>query len=198
MNEKFRNIPSNIPTLTVDFKKGDNIYSLNDHGKFVYILVSGKAICQIDNIDGTYLPICIYEPYNLFGEVEMFYDNQRPTHIEAITNCITYKIDKKAFLDWLKQDFDLSLLVFGQLSEKLITQSIQTVDFTSLLLKDRVLKVIQDYYYNGCIDKLTKDKLCCGAAAPLRSVNRVLNILQKEHKIVYKQKKFNLLKHEEK
>lgn len=199
MDSKLLNIPQNITAFKTTFKKGEIIYSLDDQGKYVHILTSGKAICQIDHVDGSFIPLCIYEAYSLFGEVEIFCDNRQLAHIESLSNCITYKIDKVSFLNWLKQDFDLSVFIFKQLSEKLVGQSKQTSDFVSLSLKDRVLKIIGSYEQNGYIDKLTKEKLCCCSAAPLRSVNRVIHTLIEEGKITYKNKQFCLiLEHTEK
>lgn len=183
-----RNIPEDIVSHRMSFKKGEMIYTLADKGNFIYILVSGKAICQIDKVDGSFLPICTYEPYSLFGEIEIFVFSEQTAYIEAFSNCETYKIDKQNFLKWLKQDFNFALYIMQQLSEKLINYSQNVVDFMTLPVKERVLKVILNYYENYHLEQMTKEKLCYSVSAPLRSVNRALKALADEHIIELKGK----------
>ena len=177
----------------MSFKKGEMIYSLADKGSFVSILVSGKAICQMDKVDGSFLPICTYEPYSLFGELEIFAYSELTAYIEAVSSCSTVRIDKQNFLKWLKMDFDFSLYVMQQLSQKLLSHSQNTVDFMTLPVKERVLKVILNYHENNRLEQFTKEKLCYRVSTPMRSVNRAIKALVEEHIIEYRGKRLLLL-----
>jgi len=189
-SEILKNIPKNIAGARTSFKRGEMVYTLSDRGAFVHILISGKTICQMDKVDGSFMPICVYEPYSLFGEVEIFSPDAESAYIEALTDCVTVRIDRLNFLKWLKQDFDFSVFIMKQLSDKLLGQSKRTAEFVMLSVKDRVLAVMENYHRNDCLDQLTKEKLCCGVSAPLRSVNRALRLLTEEGRIAYRQKRF--------
>ena len=193
LEDLLKNIPKDISTTEVHFNKGEVVYTLNDKGKFVHILVSGKTICQMDKADGNFIPLCIYEPYSMFGEAEIFSFCEQTAYIEALSNCITVKIDNLNFLKWIKQDFELSIFIMKQLSEKLLGFSQRTADFITMPLKDRVLEVIVRYHQNGCLEQLTKAKLCYSVSAPLRSVNRAIKSLIDENMIDYQAKRFYCL-----
>ena len=188
-----QHIPDNIITDRMTYGRGEVIYSLATAGSYVYILASGRAICQMDSADGGFMPICVYEAYCLFGEIEIFTDWDQSACIEAITDCTAIRIDRSNFMKWIAQDPDFSVFLMTEMSRKLLNQTQKTRDLITLSVKERVLAVVESYDRDRCLDLMTKQKLSCAVSAPIRSVNRAIASLVNEGVLSYKDRQFQLL-----
>ena len=65
--------------------------------KFVHIIKSGIAKCNLSNENGTDFIQEFFGAGEIFGEIEMFNNDESFCSVEAITNLVLYKISMKNF-----------------------------------------------------------------------------------------------------
>ena len=120
----------------------------------------------------------------LLGDVEIFTDSSVICYLEGMDDGEIYVIKREHFLQWMEQDFNVSLYIVRQLAQKLINTGMKMQSAVSYPLKYQVLLYIWKYisqYKTNCIPKLL---IVEELGSNIRSINRILKQLAEEGMIV--------------
>lgn len=85
------------------YKKDDLIFSEGDAADYIYFIESGRVSIFIQKFTSRE-EISILGPGEYFGEMAVFYKDKRSASVVAITDTTLLGVDKRAFLDLLKND----------------------------------------------------------------------------------------------
>ena len=166
------------------FQKGEVILNVEDRIDEVFILKSGRLKTYSLSENGNKHLIKIYENGELLGDVEIFTDSSVICYLEGMDDGEIYVIKREHFLQWMEQDFNVSLYIVRQLAQKLINTGMKMQSAVSYPLKYQVLLYIFKYisqYKNNCIPKLL---IVEELGSNIRSINRILKQLGEEGVIV--------------
>ena len=166
------------------FKKGEVILNVEDRIDEVFILKSGRLKTYSLSENGNKHLIKIYENGELLGDVEIFTDSSVICYLEGMDDGEIYVIKREHFLQWMEQDFNVSLYIVRQLAQKLINTGMKMQSAVSYPLKYQVLLYIFKYisqYKTNCIPKLL---IVEELGSNIRSINRILKQLAEEGMIV--------------
>ncbi|MEE1237092.1 MAG: Crp/Fnr family transcriptional regulator [Turicibacter sp.] len=166
------------------FQKGEVILNVEDRIDEVFILKNGRLKTYSLSENGNKHLIKIYENGELLGDVEIFTDSSVICYLEGMDDGEIYVIKREHFLQWMEQDFNVSLYIVRQLAQKLINTGIKMQSAVSYPLKYQVLLYIFKYisqYKNNCIPKLL---IVEELGSNIRSINRILKQLAEEGMIV--------------
>lgn len=166
------------------FQKGEVILNVEDRIDEVFILKNGRLKTYSLSENGNKHLIKIYENGELLGDVEIFTDSSVICYLEGMDDGEIYVIKREHFLQWMEQDFNVSLYIVRQLAQKLINTGMKMQSAVSYPLKYQVLLYIFKYisqYKNNCIPKLL---IVEELGSNIRSINRILKQLAEEGMIV--------------
>lgn len=166
------------------FQKGEVILNVEDRIDEVFILKSGRLKTYSLSENGNKHLIKIYENGELLGDVEIFTDSSVICYLEGMDDGEIYVIKREHFLQWMEQDFNVSLYIVRQLAQKLINTGMKMQSAVSYPLKYQVLLYIFKYisqYKTNCIPKLL---IVEELGSNIRSINRILKQLAEEGMIV--------------
>ena len=166
------------------FKQGEVILNVEDRIDEVFILKSGRLKTYSLSENGNKHLIKIYENGELLGDVEIFTDSSVICYLEGMDDGEIYVIKREHFLQWMEQDFNVSLYIVRQLAQKLINTGMKMQSAVSYPLKYQVLLYIFKYisqYKNNCIPKLL---IVEELGSNIRSINRILKQLAEEGVII--------------
>lgn len=166
------------------FQKGEVILNVEDRIDEVFILKNGRLKTYSLSENGNKHLIKIYENGELLGDVEIFTDSSVICYLEGMDDGEIYVIKREHFLQWMEQDFNVSLYIVRQLAQKLINTGMKMQSAVSYPLKYQVLLYIFKYisqYKTNCIPKLL---IVEELGSNIRSINRILKQLAEEGIIV--------------
>ena len=166
------------------FQKGEVILNVEDRIDEVFILKNGRLKTYSLSENGTKHLIKIYEMGELLGDVEVFTDSSVICYLEGMDEGEIYVIKREHFLQWMEQDFNVSLYIVRQLAQKLINTGMKMQSAVSYPLKYQVLLYIFKYisqYKTNCIPKLL---IVEELGSNIRSINRILRQLAEEGVII--------------
>lgn len=166
------------------FQKGEVILNVEDRIDEVFILKNGRLKTYSLSENGNKHLIKIYENGELLGDVEIFTDSSVICYLEGMDEGEIYVIKREHFLQWMEQDFNVSLYIVRQLAQKLINTGMKMQSAVSYPLKYQVLLYIFKYisqYKTNCIPKLL---IVEELGSNIRSINRILKQLAEEGMIV--------------
>lgn len=138
------------------------------------------------------ITLSLYEAHGIFGEMELFNDRIKTATVVAKTECTTIIVSNEILIYWMQLDFDLSLYVLKQLTEKLDASTTSLMKLSLLNIKDRIICSIYSHFKMSDLDTLTKDRLSSEVCAPVRSINRSLTVCISEGLIAYNNKTITL------
>ena len=166
------------------FQKGEVILNVEDRIDEVFILKNGRLKTYSLSENGNKHLIKIYENGELLGDVEIFTDSSVICYLEGMDDGEIYVIKREHFLQWMEQDFNVSLYIVRQLAQKLINTGMKMQSAVSYPLKYQVLLYIWKYisqYKTNCIPKLL---IVEELGSNIRSINRILKQLAEEGVII--------------
>ncbi len=178
------------------FNENETILFAENENNYVYFLLEGKAEAYVQNLQGSYANIHVYESGSFFGELEQFYVGRKPVEISAITPCVVDILYKDDFFNWMKKDFEVTKFIIKEIAYKLIMNGEYIEEVLLLTVEERLLRCIAIHYYRGDIDKLTKEQIVKETKAPIRSINRAIAKCTKQGIFCYRNKRVIILDEE--
>lgn len=157
------------------YKKGEVILFAEKENEYVYFLREGSAEAYVMSPKGNYANLYIYKEGSFFGEIEQFYEGNKPVEITAFTHCVVERLHRKDFLEWLEGDFRAVKFLLKELSHKLIINAELVEEVLTLTVKERMLRSIAIHNHRNTLGKLTKKQLSKEVNSPLRSINRAIS-----------------------
>lgn len=167
------------------YKKGKTILYAEEENNYVYFLLEGSAEAYVQSPQGNYANLYIYKAGSFFGEIEQFYDGNKPVEITAFTDCIVDVLHKSDFLNWLERDFEATKFLIKELSYKLVINAELVEEVLMLTVKERMLRSIAIHYHRNTLGELSKKQLSKEINTPIRSLNRAIAECAKDCVIRY-------------
>lgn len=103
--------------LTIRFKAGDTIFSCDDEGDSLYILMEGKVELSIEDFVGDKITLKIVSPGDYFGELAVLGGGKRTATAKALEPCVCYELTRNQLLDFLHHKPTASIAILASLSK---------------------------------------------------------------------------------
>lgn len=134
------------------YPAGETIFSEGAWPTFYYQIIKGEAKLNNYNEEGKETIQIIIEDGQSIGESLLFMEKPYPMNAVAITECEIVKLPRKAFLNLLREDAEISYEMNKCLSQRLYFKLIMTQNLSSQspLLK---LVALMDYLKSFAIDQ---------------------------------------------
>lgn len=97
------------------YPRGTYIVRAGEDTDALYIILSGKVKVLIPNEDGREIILTAMGPNEFFGEMGMLDDQPRSASVEAVEPCEMLRISKAGFMDTLRDNFDVAMLIIRNL-----------------------------------------------------------------------------------
>jgi CRP/FNR family cyclic AMP-dependent transcriptional regulator len=97
------------------YPRGTYIVRAGEDTDALYIILSGKVKVLIPNEDGREVILTAMGPNEFFGEMGMLDDQPRSASVEAVEPCEMLRISKAGFMDTLRDNFDVAMLIIRNL-----------------------------------------------------------------------------------
>lgn len=156
------------------YKAGSPIIMAELENSHVYFLIEGSAEAAVLHCTGAIASVYLYEPGGIFGEIEPFYEGVKPVTITALTPCVVDILYKEDFIQWLKEDFEVTKALISLIALKLVRSSERIEEMTFFSVRERVLRCVAVYHHKNILNRLTKGQLANETGAPVRSINRAI------------------------
>lgn len=110
----------------------------------LYILISGRAKVVIDDGEGREVTLNVIGPSEFFGEMSLIDEKPRSASVEAIEPCEVLYISKPAFMNVLKGNFDVAMLMLRSVIGKLREADQKIASLALMDVHGRVARLIMD------------------------------------------------------
>ncbi|MBX7171716.1 MAG: Crp/Fnr family transcriptional regulator [Pyrinomonadaceae bacterium] len=108
----------NFSPKKIVIEQGDKI-------EFVHIIKSGIAKCYLTNEDGNIFIQEFFGEGVIFGEIEMFNEDETVCAVESMTDLVIYKISRNNFYKLLEENPQFNRLVLRALAAKIKFKAIR-------------------------------------------------------------------------
>jgi CRP/FNR family cyclic AMP-dependent transcriptional regulator len=85
----------------------------------LYIILSGRVKVLIPDEEGREVILSTMGPHDFFGEMGLLDDQTRSASVETLEPCETLRVTKAGFINILKDNFDLAMLIIRSLVKRL-------------------------------------------------------------------------------
>lgn len=142
--ELFAELPDDRRTQIADrcawkhFEPGAMVCSQEDPSEGVYFLAEGTVRASIYSASGKNVVFQDMHAGRMFGEISAIDGSERSASVEAITDCLVASLSRKAFIEVLRQEPDLSLKVMRMLTGEIRRLSSRVVEFSTLSVQHRI------------------------------------------------------------
>lgn len=131
------------------FTKGDNIYKINSHVIYCYLILSGVAKIYIDHSNGRRSILDFAGCNDWLGELSLFYNEAdiKENRVLQDINCLEF--DLNALRKLCKEDASVSFYFASYISNKLLSRSYRMSESLNYSLDKRLAMFIFKYQQNG-------------------------------------------------
>ncbi|MGR3219747.1 MAG: Crp/Fnr family transcriptional regulator, partial [Candidatus Anammoxibacter sp.] len=126
------------------FKAHTTIFSENEEAKGFYFVILGRTKIFKLSPEGKEHVLHICGPGDMFAEAAMFSGNIYPAYATTITDSSLLFIRKKAFLELIRENPDISIKMLGALSLKLRKFTSMIEDLSLKEVSARIAKYLLD------------------------------------------------------
>jgi CRP/FNR family cyclic AMP-dependent transcriptional regulator len=175
------------------FPKHATILTEGDETSSLYVILSGKVRVYSSDDKSKEVTLMIQEAGTHFGELALLSDEPRSATVETLEKTVCGIISKADFLNWLKQNPDVAIVLLGVLSEKIrfLTEKVKQMALSNVY--ERTIKVLYEMAKpEGDIlvihDKPTQQELATMVGASREMINKIMNELTKGEYIVIQDK----------
>lgn len=146
------NLLYSIGASAMSFSAGESIFSEGDWPAFYYQIIKGEVKLNNYNEEGKETIQIIIEDGQSIGESLLFMEKFYPMNAVAITECEVVRLSRKAFLDLLREDAELSYEMNKCLSQRLYFKLVMTQNLSSQSPMVKLL-ALMDYLKSFAIDQ---------------------------------------------
>lgn len=87
------------------FEKGQNICELEQPIEYLYFFVEGRTRVFLPMENARQLLLCFYQPFQLFGDLEIFEQNPiATTTVQALTSCVCLVLEREFVTNHMATD----------------------------------------------------------------------------------------------
>ena len=110
----------------------------------LYILLSGRAKVVIDDGDGREVTLHVIGPSEFFGEMSLIDDKPRSASVEALEACEVLYISKTVFMNVLKDNFEVAMLMLRSVVSRLRDADRKIANLALMDVHGRVARLIME------------------------------------------------------
>lgn len=177
------------------YKPGEFILHQGDEVKTLYIITKGHVEVFHSSIKGSNYLMKVFSPGEVFGDVEIL--DKRPClcNIKALKSVTTLCVPRDAYKLWLKEDYDFAMFINQELCNKIYFSSQKSSEDILYSLKYRLISYLeyQFYEHESSTISLNKQQISETLGSTLRSINRIIDNLEKKGLLRYEKGKVNIL-----
>jgi CRP/FNR family cyclic AMP-dependent transcriptional regulator len=180
------------------YPRGSFILRVGEEIDALYVIVSGRVKVVIPAEQGHEVILTVLGPTEYFGEMGLLDDKRRSASVETLVACEMLRFPKAAFVNCLKDNFELAMILIRNLVERL-RRADRSIE--SLALYDvygRVVRLLRDQAVQ--IDGLwvvnhapAKQEMARMIGASREMVSRVMKDLQRRGQIRVEKRKVILV-----
>ncbi len=101
------------------YEKGARIFSQNDPGGSLYVVVNGRVGIEQEKRAGSFVRLSEADAYSYFGETNFFDNSPRSTSAVAIRDTLLLQLRREPVIEFVREDPNLALDLINVLSERL-------------------------------------------------------------------------------
>jgi CRP/FNR family cyclic AMP-dependent transcriptional regulator len=91
------------------YDRRDTILNVGEAAHGVYVLLAGRAKRVFQDAAGRQMTLGLLEPNDLFGQADLFGENECAAGVEALTACEMLYMPKRAFLECIEGSFNAAI-----------------------------------------------------------------------------------------
>jgi CRP-like cAMP-binding protein len=181
------------------YNKGEYLFSEGDQAMYYFQVKTGKIKMFNLNEDGKLFIQGIFEKGDSFGEPPIFADTAYPAGAVAEENSVVYRLNRKVFIDLLKENPELHLQFTQVLADRLLYKSMQLREISGFNPEHRILSIFkylkkehQPFSDEKFEIKLTRQDIADLTGLRVETIIRAVKTLEKQksieiinHKIYY-------------
>lgn len=103
---------------TLTYRAGERLFEMGDEGNAAYIIIDGTVDVLVP-VAGGELSVATLGPREIFGEMAVLCDRQRSTAIAARTDLTVLRLQRSAFLNFLREFPDIALELIKVMADRL-------------------------------------------------------------------------------
>jgi len=125
-----------------DFKKGANIYLLDDPSEHVYLLKEGTIKISRLASDGQEIMLDIIAPGEIFGEMSLLGEDSRSSTAQAVENSLICSIKKSDFFNFFSAHNDLAFKVLKLVGLKRVEIETRLEELAYCSVSERIASLL--------------------------------------------------------
>lgn len=110
----------------------------------LYVILSGRVKVLIPDEEGHEVILTTMEPHEFFGEMGLLDDQPRSASVETLEQCDMLRFSKAGFMNCLKDNFELAMLVIRNLVKRLRDADRKIESLALIDVYGRVARLIID------------------------------------------------------
>ncbi|WP_159881143.1 Crp/Fnr family transcriptional regulator [Paenibacillus puerhi] len=122
------------------FPAGVVLFEEKEPGSVFYIVFSGSVKIYNRSLSGEEKILSVFKPGESFGELSLIDGKPRSTSAQTLESCVLITLTASSFLDLLRMNFDICLLIMQELCGRLRETNQHVYDLTFLDARSRVIK----------------------------------------------------------
>lgn len=171
--------------IEMNFSKGEEIFSENNHSTFVYLLSKGTVKCYKNDSSGKELTTSIYKEDDLFGYISVLQNTQRQLYAIALTDCVLMALPKNTFKTLIQKNDSLIFEIIALLTDNLEETRNQLIQMAYGSVRKKTAATLLQFAdkmggksQNSI--KISRNDLASVAGIATESLIRTLSVFQKE------------------
>lgn len=177
--------------LRKKYTKGAIIFREGELPNHYFQIISGEVKMCNFNDDGREFIQGIFSPKQSFGEPPLFLNRLYPANAIAVSDCELFVLSKALFLNLIKENASVSLLIIENLAQRLHYKSVMAAEISSQEPEHRLLKLIDYSIRFFKIEKekeghridLTRQQMADLTGLRVETVIRAIKALEKKNEI---------------
>jgi CRP-like cAMP-binding protein len=112
--------------LGKEYKDGDIIIQQGDKGSCMYVIQDGE-VEVVRTHNGSTVRLAVLGPGEFFGELSLFAMGERSATVRALGNVRIITVDRKIFLQRIKEDLSLAFRVLETMANRINNMNAELV-----------------------------------------------------------------------
>jgi CRP/FNR family cyclic AMP-dependent transcriptional regulator len=130
------------------YPRGSFILRAGEETDALYIILSGRAKVLIPDEEGHEVILTVMGPHEFFGEMGLLDDLPRSASVETLEACEMLRLSKAGFINVLKDNFDLAMLIIRNLVRRMRDADRKIESLALIDVYGRVARLLIDMAQN--------------------------------------------------
>lgn len=169
------------------YKEHHNLISTYQNSTYVFILLKGRLQAIEERVVDIPYSFTELTPFDIVGDYELFTDAEgHYVTLKTMEPSICLQIPSSMYLYWIKHDVNALFMRTQMLMKELSIQTQQQRQYLFMDNRTKLLIYIQGIYKKHdtspiCIVQATREKIAGQIGCSIRTLNRIILTLSKEH-----------------